>query len=86
MRETAIIGQGKFGYSREIQMSQASTIEQRLAHVERDVTDLKSEFGRLSSKGNWIDRIVGSFKDDPEFEEILRLGREIRQADRPDQE
>ena len=67
-------------------MSQTSTIEERLGHVEREVTDLKSEFGRLSSKRNWIDRIVGSFKDDPEFEEILRLGREIRQADRADQE
>ena len=67
-------------------MSQASTVERRLAHVEKDITDLKLEFNRLTSKRNWIDGIVGSFKDDPEFKEILRLGREIRQADRPDKE
>ncbi len=34
----------------------------------------------------WINSISGSFKDDPDFEEILRLGREIRQADRPNPE
>ncbi len=67
-------------------MSQAPTIEERLAHIEKDVTDLKSEFNRLRSKGNWIDQITGTFKDDPEFDEILRLGREIRRADRPDEE
>jgi hypothetical protein len=27
--------------------------------------------------------VVGTFKNDPEFAEILRLGREIRLADRP---
>lgn len=64
-------------------MSHASTIEERLADVERDVSDLKSEFKGLRSKHHWIDRIVGSFKDDPEFDQILRLGREIRRADRP---
>ena len=35
---------------------------------------------RLNSKVTWIDQISGSFKHDPEFEEILRLGREIRRA------
>lgn len=28
---------------------------------------------------NWVDRVSGSFKDDPEFEEILRYGREYRE-------
>ena len=67
-------------------MSQAPTIEERLAHVEKDVTDLKSELNHLRSKRNWIDQITGSFQDDPEFDEILRLGREIRQAERLDAE
>ena len=35
---------------------------------------------------NWIDRITGSFQDDPEFDEILRLGREMRNTDPPDGE
>ena len=67
-------------------MSHAATIEERLADVEKDVTELKLGFSRLGDKRDWIDRIVGSFKDDPEFDEILRLGREIRRADRPDGE
>lgn len=28
---------------------------------------------------NWIDKISGSFKDDPGFEEVLRYGREYRE-------
>lgn len=67
-------------------MPQPPTLEERISHVEKDVTQLKSQFERLRAKENWIDRISGSFKDDPEFEEILRLGREIRRADRPDAE
>jgi len=89
MHQTVIIVDDSFyrcGYSREVHVSQASSIEQRLAHVEQDLNDLNAEFNRLNSNQNWIDRIVGSFKDDLEFKEILRLGREIRQADRPDQE
>ena len=58
------------------------TLEERMSHVEQDLAKLKSQVDRLNPKENWIDRITGSFKDDPDFEEILRLGREIRQADR----
>jgi hypothetical protein len=65
-------------------MSETSTLEQRLSHVEEDVACLKSLVGELRSKENWIDQITGSFKDDPEFDEVLRLGREIRQSGRSD--
>ena len=67
-------------------MSRTSTIEERLAHVEQDLARLKSQVDGLRSKPNWIDQITGTFRDDPEFDEILRLGREIRQADRSDAE
>lgn len=65
-------------------MSQTSTIEQRLAHVESDVAQLKSQLTGLGTKANWLDQITGSFKDDPDFDEVLRLAHEIRQSDRPD--
>jgi hypothetical protein len=32
---------------------------------------------------DWLSRVAGSFKDDPVFAEIVRLGREAREADRP---
>ena len=47
-------------------MSQASTIEERLAHIERDVTDLKSEFSRLGVKKKRAEEIAGSRSDEPE--------------------
>lgn len=36
-----------------------------------EVSDMSTE--------NWVDRVSGSFKDDPEFEEVLRYGREYRE-------
>ena len=68
-------------------MSDSSTIEHRLEQVERELAELKSRVQTLAEpKENWIDAISGSFKDDPEFEEIVRLGKEIRDADRPEPE
>jgi uncharacterized protein (DUF433 family) len=47
-------------------MSQASTIEERLAHVERDVSELKSGFSRLGGKEKWAKGIAESPIDEPE--------------------
>jgi len=54
-------------------MSQASTIEERLALVEKDVTKLKSEFGRLGSKRNGLEPMAGGRNDDPAFTETVPL-------------
>jgi hypothetical protein len=63
-------------------MASQSAIEERLSAIELDVAKLKQQVnGRKSS--TWLDRIAGSMKDEPEFGEVLRLGREIRDADRP---
>jgi hypothetical protein len=68
-------------------MSDASTIEERLAQVEKELADLKSRMKSLDTpKKNWIKAISGSFKDDPDFAEIVRLGKEIRDADKPEPE
>ena len=32
---------------------------------------------------DWIERISGTFKDGPVFAEMVRLGREYREAGRP---
>ncbi|MGH7199229.1 MAG: hypothetical protein ACREJB_01400 [Planctomycetaceae bacterium] len=58
------------------------TLEERVALLEREMADLKRQLA--ADKGNWIEAISGTFRDVPEFDEVLRLGREIRQADRPD--
>ncbi|HQX53070.1 MAG TPA: hypothetical protein PLY87_02410 [Planctomycetaceae bacterium] len=62
----------------------SETIEARLAKVERELAVLKAKLPR--DKSNWIAEITGSFKDDPDFDEIVRLGKEFRQADRPKDE
>ena len=62
-------------------MSPAPSLEERVTSVEHDLAELKSQMERSAPQRGWIDKITGSFKDDPDFEEILRLGREIRQAD-----
>ena len=56
------------------------SIEERVAILEREMADLKNGMAQAHLKPNWIDRVKGSFKDDPDFGEILRLGKEIRKA------
>lgn len=67
-------------------MPQQASLEQRVAALEQEVAALKTEIKTraASADDNWIEKISGTFKDDPEFGEILRLGAEIRRADRPE--
>jgi hypothetical protein len=58
------------------------TVEERLTIVEKELAELKQKLA--PAKKEWIAQISGSFKGDPEFGEILRLGREIRDAEGPD--
>ena len=60
----------------------SNAIEERLAKVEQELELLKVRMRADDAKPGWISEITGSFKDDPEFDEILRLGKEKRDADR----
>ncbi|MFN9605148.1 MAG: hypothetical protein ACK6A7_17105 [Planctomycetota bacterium] len=60
----------------------SDTIETRLARVERELAILRSKSPR--DKSNWLVEITGTFKDDPYFEEIVRLGKEMRDAEQPE--
>ena len=59
------------------------SVEQRLAKLEREIEELKKarKTEHSDKNSNWISRITSTFKDDPEFDEILRLGREERKSD-----
>ena len=59
----------------------SKNLEERVAKVEKEIERLKGQSNGSKDKPNWISDISGSFKDDPEFDEVLRLGREARQAD-----
>jgi hypothetical protein len=62
-------------------MPETPTIEERLEKLEAEVAQLKQLSG-VESKKDWLSAVAGSFRDDPDFAEIVRYGREIREADR----
>jgi hypothetical protein len=61
-------------------MSSPQTTEERLAKVEQELAELKRRlFPQMDGK-SWVEHIAGTFKDDPDFEEIVKLGREFRKS------
>ena len=67
-------------------MSQTRSNEDRLATLEAEVAQIKRQLGQERQPQNWLDRVLGSMTQYPEFQEVLRLGREFRQADRASQD
>ena len=63
----------------------SETVEERLSKLERDVALLKSQSESGAARTGWITDVMGSFKDDPDFDEILRLGKKIRDADQDEE-
>ena len=60
-------------------------IEERLARLEAEVAQLKVKVSQdIDKPVPWWQQISGVFKDDPAFDEAMRLGREWREAQRPD--
>ena len=59
----------------------AATLEERVAKLEDTVAKLTGEVAETRPDTPWWKRIVGVYKDDPEFDEAERLGREWRQSD-----
>ena len=66
------------------ELAMSDTIEIRLARVERELAILRSKSTR--DKSNWLSEITGSVKDDPHFDESVRLGKEMRDAEQPEYE
>ena len=64
-------------------MADMKSVEERLAAVEQELAELKRRLPPSFDKKNWVEEISGSMKDFPEFDEVLRLGREFRQSLRP---
>ena len=61
-----------------------TTVEQRLLALEREVAEIKSRLGKApphAPDADWVSVVSGSMKDEPEFDEVVKLGRQIRTAD-----
>ena len=59
-----------------------STLEERVALLEREVLALKRQLPR-STAGPWWEHISGVFADVPAFDEAAELGRKYRESQRP---
>lgn len=59
------------------------TVEERVETLERELAEVKQRLRMREGSGNWLTDVVGSMAKYPDFKEVVRLGREIRQADRP---
>jgi len=58
------------------------TLEQRMAVLEEAVRELREAMNARKPAPDWLDRVIGSMKDEPAFDEVVAYGKAIRQADR----
>jgi hypothetical protein len=59
-----------------------STVEERLSALESEVRAVKQQLASMRKPRAWLDEVTGSMDEWPEFEEVLRLGREFRESAR----
>jgi len=73
-------------------MNATQNVEDRLSALEKEVRQLHlqvaREQGAVSGRTapDFLERFAGIFADDPTFDEAVRLGREWRNADRPQED
>ena len=65
-------------------MATDATIDGRLDAIEEAIKELKDRLEARPPASNWLDQVIGIFKDEPAFDEVVRLGREFRTSDRPE--
>jgi hypothetical protein len=55
-------------------------LEARLTAVETALREIQRRLATLRPAPHWLDEMIGSFKDDPAFEEVIAFGRAFREA------
>ena len=62
-----------------------ASLEERAAELEAKLEKLQQKHGVAAPSDTrpWWEQIRGTFKDDPAYDEAMRLGREYREALRP---
>jgi len=59
-------------------MSATSSLEQRVTELEKQMSQVLEKIESRPLKPGWLSKTAGSFQNCPEFDEIVRLGREFR--------
>lgn len=59
-------------------MSAVPSLEERMNALEEKVSQIVEKMEGRPFKPGWMNRVIGSFADCPEFDEVIRLGREFR--------
>ena len=73
-------------------MTTTASLEERVASLEQEVQRLQRlmarETGAVSGRTapDFLERFAGIFANDPTFDEAVRLGREWRDADKPQED
>lgn len=58
-------------------------LEERVAHLEAEVAQLKNKVENEASSKPWWEQIVGTFADNWAYDEAMRLGCEYRDSSIP---
>lgn len=59
----------------------ATNLEERIAALEREMREVKSVLKTVSgTQRPWWERLAGTFKDDPLFDEIVEAGAAYRRS------
>ena len=58
----------------------AANLEKRVEALERELRSLKSAVQKTKSKAAWWERLAGTFRDDPLFDEMVEAGRKYRRS------
>ncbi len=62
-----------------------NTLETRVEKLEQELAMLKFRLSRNANEP-WWQKISGAFENDPDFDKMIALGRQIRKQDRLDTE
>lgn len=64
--------------------SARSELEQRVTELEAEMSKLKSKLDKLDGVEPWWEQIMGTFEDDPIYNEAMKCGRQYRESLRPE--
>ena len=62
-------------------MEMSTELEQRVTTLENELSEVKQMLGKGRPQKDWR-KTVGMSKEDPGFDEMIRLGKEIREQER----